>query len=174
MKFEEEEVTQFIQNDVLETYQKISVTIFHNGILRIILCFIFSALITLELIQTYMFLKKFESIYFIQYGSLYFGVPYILLCAATIPYSLNVVENVFGKVPLWKLDCADDKTEKQIKKEARFLNGFIICFATLGLICLDMCFEMTNEKELFYNEDYQREIEKRLVFCIKHHTEFYK
>ncbi|RZB40427.1 hypothetical protein BDFB_006815, partial [Asbolus verrucosus] len=246
MKYEEKEVRQVIQNDVLDIYRKISIVAFQNNILKIMLYCIFSALTALEIMQTYMFLNKFEGVYFIRYAPLYVGMSYILLCTATTPYSTNVVDNIFKKIPVWKVDCADDETKEKIKKEAKFLNGFIIffvilasiiailhmipdpddknilypfalfaeipewentlgwCFRStfpfLGLLMLtpycqviyccshikfqmylfiyyvkniDKCFEEIDGDKLFYTEDYQKEIEKRLLFCIKHHIECY-
>ncbi|RZB40426.1 hypothetical protein BDFB_006814 [Asbolus verrucosus] len=186
-----------------------------------------------KLIQTYMFLKKFEGVYFIKYAPLYVGMCYILLCIATIPHSTRVVVDAFKNIPMWRWDCAGNKIEKKIKNEAKIMNTFFIVYAilvtlsailhvipdsddkymiypfalfaefpewenilgwcfrstfpVLGLLMItpysqviyfcnhikfqmylfiyyikkmDTCFESVDKEKLFYNENYQKEIEK--------------
>lgn len=74
--FNKKPVADF-KNDNLWLARIISLELFDTKLAKIILNLISFGIITLTLIQTYLFLKKFDGLYFIKYGAVYTGSLFV-------------------------------------------------------------------------------------------------
>ncbi|KAJ3664103.1 hypothetical protein Zmor_008298 [Zophobas morio] len=120
-----------LQGDVLHMVKLVSVDFFQIKVVRQSLNILLVFLLLLELTQTYMFLKKFDIFFLIQYGPSFTGTIFVLLSTFTIPYSTQLVAKFFNELKYWDLKNADPKVEENIKREARRINLYLILYLIL-------------------------------------------
>ncbi|RZC38550.1 hypothetical protein BDFB_005961, partial [Asbolus verrucosus] len=189
-----------MKDDTIKFCRIISLDIFQIKIIRILLFLTLLGLTTLELVQTYLFLEKFDALYFIKYAP-----AFILLCIITIPYTSNIILKTFEKLSRWEFGCAGPEIERKIKKESKVVTHFFIFYIILGAMSAvfhmipdaddpDMCYPFMLFEKHFpqwknylknidmnlkatdsntYSEECQNKVKKRLLFCISRLIGFY-
>ncbi|RZB39213.1 uncharacterized protein BDFB_003498, partial [Asbolus verrucosus] len=124
----------------------------------------------------------------------------VILTTLTILFKGKIVANIKAEIPMWTIDSAGEKVHSRIRNHKNILSW--IYRSTYPLTCYVMIVpsyqliyytqhikfqlmlllehvaavtafkEERNLEELFYDEDYQKQIHEKIKFCVKRHTDF--
>ncbi|KAJ3664341.1 hypothetical protein Zmor_008522 [Zophobas morio] len=106
---------------------------FQTKIFKIVRLIVLASTLFLTLFQTFLFLQRFDGIYFVKYLAMYARSFFVLATAFSIPYIYETFKFAERTGFAWSLKLAPLKTQKQIKLEALYFNCFVFFNTVLTL-----------------------------------------
>ncbi|CAH1367365.1 unnamed protein product [Tenebrio molitor] len=129
----------------------ISLEIFLNRPMNLLLKILFMGCTILTLFQTILFLQKFDAYYFIKYLPMYAGSYFILLSLYSTPHMVNAIKVFADVMDLWKINCSGSKIEKWIKIEGFYLNSLVIFVAIVSYVsAITYSIPLDEDENIFY------------------------
>ncbi|RZC32866.1 hypothetical protein BDFB_010840 [Asbolus verrucosus] len=148
MEFIEED---YPKEDCLKICRILTIDIFQNKIVKLLLVFTLFIYSAIVLLQTYSFIVSFDYLSFLLYAPFYFSSFFIIIAiAGTLAITHHISESL-QKLKLWKVDHADRKIVKKIQNKSKFLQAYVVYTTTLTLVtCCFHMFPSEEERALFY------------------------
>ncbi|KAJ3664343.1 hypothetical protein Zmor_008523 [Zophobas morio] len=122
----------FVEDDKLWLLRILCADILNTKVFKIIRYIIISSTFFLLIFQTFLFLEKFDGIYFIKYLAVYAGTFAILVFVYSIIYTQEALSLVNHTI---SLDEATTRTKKRIELEALYFNSFVVFDSLLNIYC---------------------------------------
>ncbi|KAJ3664344.1 hypothetical protein Zmor_008523 [Zophobas morio] len=121
----------FVEDDKLWLLRILCADILNTRIFKILRYIIFSSTLFLTSFQTFLFLQKFDGIYFIKYVGVYAWQKILVFvyCIIYTQEALCIVKHTIS------LDETTTKTKKRIELEALYFNIFVVFHSLLNICC---------------------------------------
>ncbi|EFA01422.1 odorant receptor 292 [Tribolium castaneum] len=139
------------KNDILWLIRKLTFDLFQLKITKMFLIITSVSIILLTIIQTFLFLKKFNGYYFIMYSAVYTGSLFILVSSLSVLPISKLIKTAWVKFSFWEINSATPKIERKIRKEIFYINC-VVFFNTIVAIISGIfhAIPLQDDEELFY------------------------
>jgi hypothetical protein len=107
--------------------------------------------VILFVVQTYLFLEKFDKYYFVLYAPLYFGTFFIIIATTAVLSVSHLTPDGLKSLKLWKTDKINRNIAQRIQMESKLITNYLIASSILALISgLLHMFPTKTYKEIFF------------------------
>ncbi|KAH0819022.1 hypothetical protein GEV33_003769 [Tenebrio molitor] len=121
-----------VQDELLWVSRKFSLELFQFAATKLLVRVVIVCFTTFEVFQTFLFLQRFDTYYFIKYLPVYAGMYFIILSLYSISSILKVMSTALDDLHLIK--HSNRETTNRIKMEGLYLNCFMIFTTVAALI----------------------------------------
>ncbi|EFA01423.1 odorant receptor 293 [Tribolium castaneum] len=150
ISFEENIDHDIYKDDVLWIMRKISIDYFHYKVVKILLTLLSIGITILTVIQTFLFLERFEGRYFVKYAPAYIATFLMVVAMQYISFSIRLAA-LIKRITFWTINSARVETERKIKKHAMYTNIFFLGTVIMGVIsALFHIMPLDDDNELFF------------------------
>ncbi|KAJ3664347.1 hypothetical protein Zmor_008524 [Zophobas morio] len=139
------------QDDSVWLVRILYVDIYLSKFMKICRMAVIAYTLVMTTLQTFLFLQKFDGIYFIKYLALYAGSVVILVATFAVPYVYRSVAVVINCLDSWPVVYITNKMKKTIKVESFFVNGFVFLNTLLALFSASLYFvPVDGDDDIFF------------------------